>query len=187
MQVSRKLGFLVGSVAISATLCLQTATANAQTANVTVTGTSGTLGFVTPPATFAFGGVTSGAIAVNSTASEAMDVNDATGSGAGWNIQITGANLVSGSNNIPASNVTVTGAPTYACDAANSCTVPTNSGGVSYAPWVLSTSAQKFISVSANKGMGTSSTTNTFTMVVPGGTPGGTYSATWTVSLISGP
>jgi hypothetical protein len=114
------------------------------------------------------------------------DVNDARGTGAGWNIQLSGTNFVSGGNSIPVGNVAVASSPVIACDSANSCTVPTTAAPVTF-PWSLAVAAQKIAKADANTGMGTSSQTPSFALTIPAGMPSGSYTSTWTYTLNSGP
>jgi len=51
----------------------------------------------------------------------------------------------------------------------------------------LSTSAQTILSAAAATGMGSYSFTPTFTLIVPAATFAGTYTATVTLAVVSGP
>lgn len=101
---------------------------------------------------------------------------------AGWNIQASSTTLTSGSNTLPALQVT---AGTFAC--ASSCTTnPTSS--VTY-PVTLSTTAQRIYNAAANTGRGTFNVTNTFQITYPANaiasaTP---YSCTVTLTGATGP
>ena len=158
----------------------------ATTATATVTG--GTLGFVAAPAATGFSVSLTGAdVTANST--QTFDVGDATGSGAGWNITATSTTFTAGSHALPATAVTVQAVPTVACDAGATCTVATN--GVSY-PYSLpagatAPTATKIFSSAANTGLGNQTVTLVFKLAVPASAFAGSYSSTWTYTLVSGP
>ncbi|HEV8628597.1 MAG TPA: hypothetical protein VG034_29555 [Acidimicrobiia bacterium] len=158
----------------------------AATATATVTG--GTLGFVSAPANTGFNVSLTGTDVV-ATATQTFDVGDATGSGAGWNITATSTTFTAGSHNLSPTAVTVQAVPTAACDSGASCTVATNT--VSY-PYTLpagatAPTATKIFSSAANTGLGNQIVTLVLTLDIPANTFAGSYSSTWTYSLVSGP
>ena len=114
----------------SAALLLIAAPAGATTASATLT--AGSLGFASTP-----GNVTFPSVALNGqnrsvNASQPLDLADATGSGAGWNVTATSTLFTSGSYTLPAGATTVTSAPAAAtCDTGVTCT-PAGSNSVSY-------------------------------------------------------
>lgn len=158
----------------------------ATTATATLTG--GTLGFVAAPAATGFSVSLTGAD-VTSNSTQTFDVGDATGSGSGWNITATSTTFTAGSHTLPTTAVTVQSVPTVACDSGASCTVATN--GTSY-PYTLpagatAPTATKIFSSAANTGLGNQTITLGLRLSVPANAFAGSYSSTWTYTLVSGP
>jgi hypothetical protein len=172
---------------VAATLLLLPATgAFASTATATLTG--GSLAFVSAPGNISFSATLNGSDQTV-TSNQGLDVGDATGSGAGWNITATSTTFTTGTLNLSTSATTVTSAPTVACDASTTCTVATNS--ISY-PYTLpaggtAPTATKVFNAAANTGLGDQTVTVPWKLSVPAGTRAGTYTSTWTISLVSGP
>jgi hypothetical protein len=161
--------------------------ASATTAATATIG-AGTLS-VSVPANIAFSDTLSG-VDQTVTAVLAIDVKDATGSGAGWDLQATSTQFTTGGNTLPTNSVTIATAPSSpTCDTGATCTLASN--GVSY-PYVLPAGvtappASKFFDAAASTGMGDQTVTPTFSLAVPANTLGGTYNSTWTISVVSGP
>jgi hypothetical protein len=160
--------------------------AAATTATATIAG--GTLGFVSAPASTGFNASLTGKDIV-ATSIQTFDVGDATGSGAGWNITATSTSFAAGTHSLAPSSVTVTAVPTAACDTGATCTAATN--GVSY-PYTLpagatAPTATKLLSAGANTGLGNQTLTLVFQLALPASTFSGSYSSTWTYTLVSGP
>ena len=151
--------------------------------------TAGSLGFVSTPTSVSFSDTLNGSNQ-SVTASQAFDVGDATGSGTGWNVTATSTTFsATGGHTLPTTAVSVTGAPSVACDASTTCTSATNA--IAY-PYVLpagttAPTATKLWNAAANTGMGNQTVTASFTLAVPGNTYAGSYSSTWTYSLVSAP
>jgi hypothetical protein len=158
----------------------------ATTATATLTG--GTLGFVAAPASTGLSVNLTGQDVV-STATQTFDVGDATGSGVGWNVTATSTSFTSGSHSLAPTSVTVTAVPTVACDSGASCTTATN--GVSY-PYTLpaggtAPTATKIFSASAFTGLGNQTVSLVLRLSIPANAFAGSYSSTWTYTLVSGP
>jgi hypothetical protein len=158
----------------------------AATATATVTG--GTLGFVSAPANTGFNVSLTGHDVV-ATSTQTFDVGDATGSGAGWNITATSTPFTAGSHSLSPTSVTVQAVPTVVCDSGASCSVATS--GVNY-PYTLpagttAPTATKIFSAAANTGLGNQTVTLGLTLAIPANTFAGSYSSTWTYTLVSGP
>lgn len=160
----------------------------ATTASETLT--AGSLGFASMP-----GNVTFPSTALNGqnktvTESQPLDIAEATGSGAGWNITATSTVFISGSNSLPTGATTVATAPAApACDNSVICTVA-GSNTVPY-PYSLpagatAPTATKLFSASAGTGLGDQTLTPTWTLAIPGNAYAGNYTSTWTLSLVSG-
>jgi hypothetical protein len=158
----------------------------ATTATATLTG--GTLGFVAAPASTGFGVSLTGQDVVG-TATQTFDVGDATGSGAGWNVTATSTSFTTGSHSLAPTSITVQAVPTVACDSGASCTTATN--GVSY-PYTLpagatAPTATKIFSSGANTGLGNQTLTLVLRLAIPANAFAGSYSSTWTYTIVSGP
>jgi len=158
----------------------------AVTATATVTG--GTLGWVTAPANTGFTVSLTGKDLVP-TATQTFDVSDATGSGTGWNVTATSTTFTTGSKTLSPTSVTVQAVPAVACDSGASCTSATN--GISY-PYTLpagatAPTATKIFGAAANTGLGNQTVTLVFSLAIPANTFAGSYSSTWTYSLVSAP
>jgi hypothetical protein len=185
-----KLGKMLGAgAAVLGSLLLIAAPAGATTASATLT--AGSLGFVSTP-----GNVTFPSVALNgqnrtTSASQALDLADATGSGAGWNVTATSTLFTSGSYTLPAGATTITSAPAAAtCDTGVTCT-PASSNSVSY-PYSLpagatAPTATKLFTAGAGTGLGDQTVNPNWTLAIPGNAYAGNYTSTWTLSLVSGP
>jgi hypothetical protein len=157
----------------------------------TATIAAGSLGFVSTPPNVSFSATLNG-LDQTVTTTQALDVGDATGSGTGWNITATSTTFTTGGGSphlLSTSATSLTSAPTDACDASATCTLSTNS--VTY-PYVLpagasAPTATKMFNAAANTGLGNQTVTPTWRLSVPASTFAGTYTSTWTISLVSGP
>jgi hypothetical protein len=124
-------------------------------------------------------------------ASQPLDIADATGSGAGWNVTATSTLFTSGSNTLPAGSTTIGSAPAAAtCDTSVTCTVA-GSNNVAY-PYSLpagntAPTATKLFTAGSGTGMGDQTLNPSWTLAIPGNAYAGNYTSTWTVSLVSGP
>jgi hypothetical protein len=106
---------------------------------------------------------------------------DARGTGTGWNLTVSSTALTDGASHTLTQNLT---AATAACHSGSSCTNATNN--VSY-PITLSTTATKVFNAATNTGMGKIDVTPTIQIPVLGNAYAGSYSATLTVAINSGP
>jgi hypothetical protein len=166
--------------------CLLASGASASTVATATIG-AGTLS-VSVPSTITFSDTLNG---LDQTASAGLgiDVRDATGSGSGWSLTATSTQFSSGSNTLATNSVAVAGAPSDACDAGATCALASNS--IAY-PYPLPAgsgppSASKFFDAATSTGMGDQVVTPTFALAIPASTVQGTYTSTWTVSVVSGP
>jgi hypothetical protein len=188
MQGTHRIGFLSALVASMALLLGSTAPAEATTATATLT--AGSLAFVGTVPAVSFSATLNGLDQTVST-TQALDVGDATGSGAGWNITATSTTFATTSpvHTLSTSATTVGSAPSVACDASTSCTTATTNVTYPYTLPAASTAptATKLFNATANTGMGNQTVTPTWKLAVPASTFAGTYNSTWTLSLVSGP
>jgi WxL domain surface cell wall-binding len=162
------------------------APAHAATADATLTG--GTLSFInSTPGNVTFPGVTLNGADQTTSQTQSLDISDARGTGIGWNVTATSTQFISGANTLPVGSVTIASAPAVACDASVTCTTATSSG-VSY-PYTLPVAAPatKMFNAAANTGLGAQTVTPTWQLLVPAYAKAGTYTSTWTFSLVSGP
>lgn len=184
MKLGKKLG--AGLAAIGS-LLLIAAPAGATTASATLT--AGSLGFASTPGNVTFPSVTLNGQNKNIQATQPLDVADATGSGAGWNITATSTLFTSGSNTLP-SGAFMTAPASPTCDTNVTCTTAGTST-VAY-PYFMpagttAPTATKLFNAPAGTGMGDQTLTPTWNLSVPGNAYAGNYSSTWTLSLVSGP
>ena len=175
---------------VALTMLLVLVVAPAWSSTGTATLTAGSLSF-TAPATISFAATLTG-LDQTASASQALDVADATGSGTGWKLQATSTAFCTSGNAHCLANAATTvqsPGPTVACDASSTCTTATN--GVSY-PFTLPAAASApaattFFNAAAASGLGKQTVTATFTVAIPANTYAGTYNSTWTYSLASAP
>ncbi len=179
---------LASAAAMLAALSVAPA-ARAASADAAVTG--GTLSFInsTP------GDVSFPATALNGTnqttsQTQPFDVNDARGTGAGWNITATSTTFVNGGNALPVAATTLATQPSVACDAGVTCT-PATVSGVGY-PYTLpaaavAPAATRMFNANADTGLGAQTITPNWQLAIPASARAGTYTSTWTFSLVSGP
>jgi hypothetical protein len=161
----------------------------ASATSATATLTAGSLGFISStPGAVGFSGTLSGHDQTVSSA-QPFDVGDATGSGAGWNITATSTPFTTGSHTLSTSATTIQSAPTVVCDVSSTCTTGTNGATYPYSLPAAGTppTATKLYSAGASSGLGNQTVTPTWTVAVPADTYAGTYTSTWTLSLVSGP
>ena len=178
---------LVGLAAASAVLSASPAGATSASAAIT----AGSLAFVSTPASVGFSATLNGTDQTP-TAVSTFDIGDATGSGVGWNVTATSTTFTTGGGTpklLPTTATSVQTAPTVACDSSVTCTTATNA--ISY-PFVLpagttAPTAQKLFNSAANTGMGNQTVSATFRLSVLANTFAGTYTSTWTYSLVSAP
>jgi len=162
------------------------ASASAAT-TATATISTGTLGIVVP-SSISFSDTLNGTNQTT-TATLGIDVQDATGSGAGWNLTATSTQFTAGSDTLATNAVTVGSAPSDACDNGSSCTPATDS--IAY-PYQLPAgagppAATKVYDAAAATGQGDQTVTPTFTLAVPADLVAAAYTSTWTISVVSGP
>ena len=122
---------------------------------------------------------------VDQTASTVVTLqpSDLTGSGSGWNVQVTASQFSSGPHALPASATSVTAAGA-AASMAGTCSLPSNS--VTY-PVTLGTLPVKIYDAAAGSGAGPANVPFVFTLGVPANTYAGSYTSTWVFSIASGP
>jgi hypothetical protein len=164
--------------------------AGATTATATLT--AGSLGFIGTPANLTFPSTALTGVNQTLTASAAIDIGDASGSGVGWNLTATSTTFTSGANLLPVAATTIGVVPSVAsCDASSTCAPATASAVVTY-PYSLPSgatapTATKMYSATAGTGLGDQTLTPTWTLAVPSKSLAGAYTATWTISIVSGP
>lgn len=125
------------------------------------------------------------------TYSMGLTVNDARGSGAGWNLSITSTAFTTGSQSLSNTASSINAAPTVVCGGVGGhCTSP-NDGLITYPVGVPAGAsappAVKFFDAGANTGLGKFTITPTVTIAIPGNTYAGTYISTVTIALSAGP
>jgi len=167
---------LFGCIIVAA-LLVAVSTVGAATATATLG--AGSLSITAAPANLSYSGTLTGDV-LNLTSSFAVGVTDATGSKAGWNLQAQIGTLTTvGSDTIPAANHTITGVAVSGVKG----TAPTNTIALGAIP----TTSGKIYDATALTGMGQSTMTFATKLQVPADAAAGTYSATMTVTIVSGP
>jgi hypothetical protein len=130
-------------------------------------------------------------------ATQAIDVLDNRGSGAGWNVTLSATTFTDdatpahtlATDSISDGTTGVSGGPTSECDSGVTCTTASNT--VEY-PVAITTAetdptAVNILSADADTGLGGQTWTHTMHLKVPGNAVAGTYSSTWTYSVTTGP
>jgi len=181
----RRLAAAAGLAAVA--LTLPPAVSQATTGSVTLS--AGSLAFVSAPPNVTFPSTALSGLNLSLTATQAIDVSDATGSGTGWNVTATSTTFTSGANTLPTTATTIAGAPTDACDTNSTCTAATNA--IAY-PYTLPAAASaptatKLFDAAVATGLGNQTITPTWALAVPASTKAGTYTSTWTLTLASAP
>jgi len=125
------------------------------------------------------------------TYSMGLTVNDARGSGTGWNLSVTSTTFTTGSQSLSNTASSINAAPAVVCSGTGGhCTNPDDSlitypvgvpAGASAPP------AVKFFDARANTGLGKFTITPMVTIAIPGNTYAGTYTSTVTIALSIGP
>lgn len=157
---------------------------------VTETLTPGTLSFIDgTPGNVTFPSTPLSNTSQTVTAAQPLIVADASGSGNGWSISATSTTFTTGSRTLPNDATTVSAQPSIACKASTTCTPATNL--VSY-PFSLpaggtAPTARKLFSADVDTGLGAQRITPTWRLVIPPTAYTGTYTSTWTFTLMSGP
>jgi hypothetical protein len=179
------------------------ATASAVTPAVSFTGTLN----LTSPTSLAWAATLNGSnqgVVDTVAANQQFNVNDQSGSGAGWHITVSATTFTTGTHTLPStgtfvltgsvSSVTAAAAPTAACN--SSCILPTNT--TTY-PVAITTAASSptpatVYDVSAGTGIGpvtlggsTAANPVGWWTNVPANARAGSYTSTVTVAVVSGP
>lgn len=180
---------LVAAAVVSLTMALSAGVALADTPDVIVTG--GSLG-LTGGTVEDFTGVTlDGGNQTTTAQISDVVVTDATGTGVGWRLQITGAVLAGtgdiSAKSIAASQVTVKKLAGVTAGAGVTAADPELDGNATFA---LPTSATNLATAAVDAGMGQYTLdcpADMLTLVVPASSYAGTYSTTITLDTVSGP
>lgn len=164
--------------------------ADAATAAASETVTGGSLTFINgSPTAVTFPGVSLNGTDQTVSQTQTLDISDARGTGAGWNVTATSTAFNNGSVSLPIGSTTITTPPNVACDSGVACVTPTNS--ITY-PYTLpaggtAPGATKMYNAATSTGTGAMTVTPTWRLLVPATAAVGTYTSTWTMSLVSGP
>lgn len=125
------------------------------------------------------------------TYSMGLTVNDARGSGAGWNLSIASTTFTTGSQSLSNSASSINTAPALVCSGVGGhCTNPDDTG-ISYPVGVPAGAsappAVKFFDAATNTGLGKFTITPTVAIAIPGNIYAGIYTSTVTIALSIGP
>ena len=141
---------------------------------------------ISPPTSVSFTGVQLSGANLQTTASPAVGVTDWVGVSNGWNLTLS-TTAFSGPNaaSIPDPALSIQSAPSAVC--ASTCSsMPTN--GVTYPVSIpQNNTAVKWFNASAGTGLGDFTITPTLSLAIPANTFAGSYTATETYSIVSGP
>jgi len=181
----RRIGLVAGLLAVTG-LTLEGLPASATTGTATIN--AGTLAFVSSLPNVSFSATLNG-LDQTISSTQALDISDATGSGAGWDVTATSTTFTAGAKTLSTAATTLTAAPADACDGGATCTLATNSITYPYTLPAAATAptATKLFNGAANSGMGNQTVTPSWKLSIPASTLAGTYTSTWTISLVSGP
>jgi len=185
---------ILATFAVLAVLAVTAVAVYAETATVTVTG--GTLSVT--PANVTLSAVTldgTDQLSTSASGSNSWSATDARGTGAGWNLTIDSTDFTDGGTPVRTINISAADQQfkiqlldaNIAVTAGN--TKPTSSATTLTAIPEAPAAGLKFVSAAADTGMGTYAINPNFELAVPAETyvGTGTYTATVTVSAVSGP
>jgi hypothetical protein len=149
------------------------------TSGVTAGALTETLGAYTQPASFALDGTDH-----TQTFSIPVDVNDATGSGAGWKLTMQATQFTDAgtSATLATDALSTSGAATIA---AGTGTAPTDTIAAGVA--VSTTAPVEYFGATAGSGLGQSTITAPMSVFVPASTKVGSYASTITIAINSAP
>jgi len=176
-----------GVVAVALLSLAAPSAAFANSTTGTATLTPGSLSVLTPVAV-SFSGTLSGTNQTVS-ANQSINVIDGTGSASGWNLSLTSTTFSSGSTHLGISAASDQGA-SGGCDADVTCTLANNAATsypVAIPAGATAPTAVRILSAAIGSGSGAQTWTHFMALAVPGNAAAGTYSSTWTYSLVSGP
>jgi WxL domain surface cell wall-binding len=185
----RRLVRLAGAAGVAASVVIGAAPAGAISGTATIS--AGALAFVSSPSSVGFSATLNGQDQTV-TSAQTFDIGDATGSGVGWNVTATSTTFTTGGGSprtLSTSATTVQSTPTVACDTGVTCTTATTNVSFPYTLPAASTAptATKLFNAAADTGMGNQTVSATFRLSLPANTYAGSYSSTWTYSLVSAP
>jgi hypothetical protein len=156
------------------------AAAETFTATATLTGSTG-FG-LTLPANATLGTTLDGSDQIV-TYAPLLGVSDGRGSGSGWNLSVASTTFADGSGHTLAPGEIASVA--QSCHAGTGCT-PAITQGITY-PVPIGSTATKFFNAIAGTGLGNLDVRPSFEVVVPGNAYSGSYDATLTLAIASGP
>ena len=155
----------------------------------TMVCSSGALSLKIPTAA-PFPGVTLNGTNQTSALALTLVPDDETGTGNGWNIDVTSTTFTNANGNtLPTSASTVTGVAGVSTPTGN-CSLPTNTISpypITVPAGTTAPTAIPIFSANTGTGEGPSNVALNFALAVPGNTYSGTYSSTWTFTIASGP
>jgi hypothetical protein len=147
------------------------------TSGVTAGALTETLGAYTQPASFALDGTDH-----TQTFSIPVDVNDATGSGAGWKLQMSATVFTDATSDTLAADALSVGSAVEITPGTGTAPTDTVATGTP-----VTTTAAEYFGATAGSGLGTSTITAPMAVVVPASTKVGSYASTITIAIASAP
>lgn len=165
-----------------------------------LTITAAPLGFGVAPVVNAATGVTLDGTNKTSTYTINLDVNDPTGTGAGWNVTMTSTTFVgpatgsapNAGKSLSATASTIAARAEVTCSTSTTCTPATDVAAVVAYPYavpaaVAAPTATKMTSTAAGTGLGRMTFSPSVNIAIPANTYAGTYTSTVTLALVSAP
>jgi len=118
-----------------------------------------------------------------------LSVDDARGTGAGWNLTATSTTFDDGVGDSLPSDASQIASVAAACNSGGSCSTPTNaiSYPINLPAGATAPTAIKFFNSATSTGMGDFTITPTFDVSIPGNSYSGTYTSTVTFAAVTGP
>jgi hypothetical protein len=171
---------LLALIALATLTVASVAAAATFTATATLTGSAG-FGF-TLPANATLSTTLDGSDQIV-TYAPLLGVTDGRGSGAGWNLSVASTTFADGSGHTLAPGEIADVA--QSCHNGATCTIAVTQG-ISY-PVPIGSTATKFFNAAPGTGLGNLDVQPTFDVIVPGNAYSGSYAATLTLAIASGP
>jgi hypothetical protein len=175
-----RLLLIFGSLGATALLAATAALAGNLTATANVSGTAGVS--VSLPSGPTFNDTLDGSDQTVSY-TPTLNVVDARGTGAGWNLTISATTFSDGSGHTFSPGMV--SSASQACHSGGTCTAATTTGVT--LPLTVTGTAAKFFNANTSTGMGKVDVTPTIDVSIPGNAFAGTYTSTVTLAAAAGP
>jgi len=121
---------------------------------------------------------------------DTLDITDATGTGDGWDVQLTSTQFTDGTDTLSPGAAAVTATRTPACDLGSTCALPPviiAGYPVGVPAGTTPPTAAIIYSTSVGTGMGAINCGLSYTLEIPSNAGAGLYTATWMYTLTQSP